>query len=87
MYQRKMVREVGFEPTNSYESGYLIHMTSCLYAILSPPPLTWLGNSRLTRLGCSHSALLLGTHRFFLPSVLTLQLFGIEMKSGGPRRI
>ena len=42
-----LVREVGLEPTDSYESGYLIRMTPYLHTILSPPPLTSLGYSRV----------------------------------------
>jgi hypothetical protein len=42
-----MVREAGFEPADSYESGYHIHMTSSVHVILSPPPLAELGNSRM----------------------------------------
>ncbi len=41
-----MVRETGFEPADSYESGCPIHTTLGLSVILSPPPLAELGNSR-----------------------------------------
>ena len=37
-----MVREAGFEPADSYESGSLIRMTPYFHSILSPPPLTGL---------------------------------------------
>lgn len=42
-----LVREVGLEPTDPYGSGYLIRMTPYLHTILSPPPLTSLGYSRV----------------------------------------
>jgi hypothetical protein len=41
------VREARLELADSYESGYLLYMTLCFYVILSPPPLTGLGYSRI----------------------------------------
>ena len=46
----KVVREARFELANSYESGYPICMI-IFHTILSPPPLTGLGDSRFTRSG------------------------------------
>lgn len=49
--KKKVVREAGFEPADSYESGFLIQMTPYFHTILSPPPLTGLGNSRKLMVG------------------------------------